>query len=149
MVGGADMTSVVWEMTHSEDADADVEFVWKYWSDVGNWDDPPARFELKGAFVAGAKGVTHMPGQPSIAWFIREVTSGAGATIEIPADGAAMVFEWRFAGMDKGRTRITQRVSLRGEKAEAYMAFAKTFETNLPGGMRRMAAAIADAAKKL
>ena len=139
---------VAWEMTHSVEADADVEFAWKYWSDVRNWDDPPSTFELKGPFVAGEQGVTHTPGQPSISWFIREVTPGEGATIEIPADGAAMVFEWRFAGTSERRTRITQRVVLRGEKAVTYLEFAKIFETNLPGGMKRMAAAIADAARR-
>lgn len=140
------MNDVAWEMTHAVEADADVEFAWRYWSDVGNWDDPPAKFVLEGEFVAGTRGVTHTPGQPSITWFIREVTPGEGATIEIPADGAAMVFEWRFAGTGDGRTRITQRVALRGEKAGVYLEFAKIFETNLPGGMKRMAAAIADAA---
>jgi len=44
------MENVVWEMTHSVETDADVEFAWRYWSDVGNWDDPPATFELEGAF---------------------------------------------------------------------------------------------------
>jgi hypothetical protein len=142
------MTDVAWEMTHSVETDADVEFAWKYWSDVRNWDDPPATFELYGPFVEGGQGVTHIPGQPSISWFIREVAPGEGATIEIPADDAAMVFEWRFTGTGEGRTRITQRVMLRGERAETYLAFAKTFETNLPGGMKRMAAAIADAARR-
>jgi hypothetical protein len=148
MVGGADMTSVVWEMTHSEDADADVEFVWKYWSDVGNWDDPPATFELEGAFAAGARGWTRIPGQATIAWFVREVTPGEGATIEIPADGAAMCFSWRFESVGVGRTRITQHVSLRGEKAENYLGFAKTFEANLPAGMTKLAAAIEKRSKK-
>ena len=142
------MSDAIWEMSCAVETDADVAFAWKYWSDVRNWDDPPARFELQGAFVAGGQGVTHTPGQPSIDWLIREVRPGEGATIEIPAEGAAMVFEWRFAGTLEGRTRITQRVMLRGEKAEAYLEFAKIFEANLPGGMKRMAAAIADAAAK-
>ena len=142
------MDGSVWEMTHSVEADADVEFAWKYWSDVRNWDDPPAKFVLEGEFVKGARGVTHTPGQPPITWFIREVTPGGGATIEIPADGAAMVFEWRFVGTGEGRTRITQQVSLRGENAGTYLEFTKIFETNLPGGMKRMADAIADASKR-
>jgi hypothetical protein len=138
----------VWETSYAVETDADLDFAWKYWCDVRNWDDPPATFELKGPFVAGAQGVTHTPGQPSITWFIREVTPGEAATIEVPADGAAMVFEWHFAETREGRTRITQRVVLRGERAGAYLEFAKIFEKNLPGGMKRMAAAIETAARK-
>jgi polyketide cyclase/dehydrase/lipid transport protein len=142
------MENVVWEMTHSVETDGDVDFAWRYWSDVGNWDDPPATFELEGAFQAGARGWTRMPGQPAIAWFVREVWPDQSATIEIPADGAVMSFEWRFVKIGEGRTRITQRLSLRGDRAEQYLGFAKTFETNLPHGMKKMASAIADAARR-
>jgi len=142
------VTEVIWQMTHSIEVNADVHFAWRYWSDVGNWDDPPAVFELEGDFAPGSRGWTRLPGQAPIAWFLRDVTPGEAATIEIPADAAAMVFHWRFAGIEDGRTRITQSVALRGEKAETYLGFAKTFETNLPGGMKKLAAAIADAAAK-
>jgi len=47
-------------------------------------------------------------------------------------------------GVGLGRTRITQHVSLRGEKVENYLGFAKTFEANLPGGMRKLAEAIGE-----
>jgi hypothetical protein len=40
-------------------------------------------------------------------------------------------------------------VSLRGEKAENYLGFAKTFEGNLPGGMRKLAAAIEGRSKEV
>src|SRR5262249_41451570 len=83
-----------WEMTHSGETDARVELAWAYWSDVENWDDPPAKFELEGAFAAGARGWTRTPGQPAIAWYVREVTRGVKATIEIPAEGASMWFTW-------------------------------------------------------
>jgi hypothetical protein len=142
------MENIAWEMTHSVETDADVDFAWRYWSDVGNWDDPPATFELEGAFEPTARGWTRIPGQPAIAWFVREVTLGEAATIEIPADGAVMAFEWRFVKMAEGRTRITQRLSLRGEKAEEYLGFARTFEMNLPDGMKKMGSAIAAAARK-
>jgi hypothetical protein len=140
------MTDVAWEMAHTVEVGASADFAWSYWTDVRNWDDPPASFELEGAFREGAHGVTHTPGQPPISWFIREVTSGESATIEIPADGAAMVFEWRFVAAGAGRTRISQRAVLLGEKAEMYLGYAKAFETNLPGGMKKLASAIADAA---
>ena len=90
------MEKVVWEMTHSVETAADVDFAWRYWSDVGNWEDPPATFELEGAFAAGAQGWTRIPGQRDLAWFVREVKPGEAAKIEIPADGAVMAFAWRF-----------------------------------------------------
>jgi hypothetical protein len=142
------MADVAWEMTNSVEADASVEFAWGYWTNVANWDDPPATFALEGPFAPGTRGVTHVPGQPPIPWFIRDVKPGEAATIEIPADGAAMAFEWRFAAAGTGRTRITQRVLLRGENAGAYIGFAKTFETNLPDGMKKLVATIEGAAVK-
>jgi hypothetical protein len=142
------MNDAVWEMTHAVETDASVEFAWAYWSDVGNWDDPPATFELEGRFVAGARGWTHTPGQPAIAWLVREVTPGVTATIEIPAERASMWFAWRFAARGPERTQITQHLELRGENADAYLGFAKAFEANLAGGMKKLASAIAVAAAK-
>ena len=136
------MTEIAWEMTQSVEVDAGVEFAWQYWADVRNWDDPPATFALEGEFAEGARGVTRIPGQPEIAWFVRDLTPNVAATIEIPADGAVLVFAWRFEGVGDRRTRITQRVILRGEKAAAYLEFARTMETTLPQGMRRLAGAM-------
>jgi hypothetical protein len=142
------MDKVAWEMMHAVETQASAEFAWSYWTDVRNWDDPPAKFELDGAFAEGARGTTRIPAQPPIAWFIRDVTPGAAATIEIPVDGATVSFAWRFAGTGDGRTRITQRVALHGEKAYAYIEPAKALTGRLPDGMRKLAAAIGTAAAK-
>src|SRR5215475_8936674 len=143
--GGQELSDVAWETRHSVEARASVEFAWRYWTDVRNWDDPPARFEFAGPFVSGARGVTHLPGQPPIEWFVRDVTPGTGATIEIPAEGAVLSFEWKFEPAGEGRTLLSQRVVLRGEKADNYLGYAKTFEENLPLGMKKMASAIENA----
>jgi hypothetical protein len=142
------MGDVAWEMTHSVETDARADFAWKYWTDITNWDDPPAEFELAGPFVAGSRGLTRIPGQEPVHWLIRDVTPDEAASIEIPVDGAALAFEWRFAALADGRTRLTQRVMLRGEKADAYLEYAKIYAANLPAGMKRMAALIAEAAAK-
>jgi hypothetical protein len=142
------MAKAAWETEHAVETDASPDFAWRYWTDVGNWDDPPARFEFDGPFAVGSRGLTRLPGQEPIHWIIREVTPGKAATIEIPVDGGAVAFEWKFAGLAEGRTRLTQRVILRGEKAAAYLEHAKIFAANLPGGMKKMAAAIASAAGK-
>jgi hypothetical protein len=50
------MDNTVWELTESVETDATLEFVWNYWTNVANWDDPPAKFELDGPFAAGLSG---------------------------------------------------------------------------------------------
>ena len=136
------MSNVAWETRHSVEAKANVEFAWRYWTDVRNWDDPPARFEFAGPFVAGARGLTHLLGQAAIEWFVRDVTAGTEATVEIPAEGATVSFQWRFERVGEGRTLLTQRIVLRGEKAANYLSYARTLEENLPIGMKKMASAI-------
>ena len=136
------MTDVAWETSHSVEVRASVEFAWRYWTNVSNWDDPPARFEFNGPFIVGARGLTHFAGQPPIEWFVRDVKPKTAATIEIPVDGAAMAFEWQFKSAGEGLTMLTQRIVLRGERAQSYIEYAKTLEENLPQGMKKMASAM-------
>jgi hypothetical protein len=134
-------------MTYSVDTDADVDFAWNYWSNVKYWDDPPARFELEGAFADGARGVTWVGEQLTMHWVVRNVKARETATIEVQLDGAVMAFTWRLEAVGDGRTRLTQRAVLSGEKAEALVEQAKGLETTLPQGMKKLAAAIGAAAK--
>jgi hypothetical protein len=109
-------------------------------------DDPPARFELDTPFVTGSYGVTHLPGQEPLHWLIREVTPPNAATIELSLDGAALSFEWRFVGLADGRTRLTQRIVLKGEKADMYLSQVKpAFAGNPLHAMNRLAMAMANA----
>ncbi len=109
-------------------------------------DDPLAEFELDGPFASGSRGTTRLPGQEPLHWFIREVSPPKAATIEMSLDGAALSFEWRFVGLAGGRTRLTQRIVLKGEKADMYLLQVKAaFTANLPDGMNKLAAAMAHA----
>jgi hypothetical protein len=140
------MATVAWEITHSVETNATPAFVWHYWTNIANWDDPPAKFELEGPFAAGSRGVTRLPGQEALHWLIREVTPPNAATIEICLDGAALAFEWRFVALADGRTRLTQRIVLKGEKADLYLSQVKTaFATNPPNAMNKLATAMANA----
>ena len=140
------MAKVAWEITHAVETSADPLFAWKYWTTVSNWDDPPAAFELQGPFQAGSHGITRIPGQPPIEWFLREVRPPSTATIAIPLVQAVLSFEWRFDGLPDGRTRISQRITLEGENAEAYRSqVAATFTANLPNGLAKIARAMAEA----
>jgi hypothetical protein len=128
------MANAAWETMHEEETEASRDFAWRYWTDVANWDDSPARFELDGPFAVGSRGLTRLPGQEPIGWIIREVTPGEAATIEIPVDGAALAFEWKFAGLAEGRTRLTQRVVLTGQEADAYLEHAKLYARTFRAG---------------
>ena len=140
------MTTVPWELTHSVETNASPVFAWNFWTDVTNWDDPPAEFALDGPFAAGSHGATRLPGQEPLRWFLREVTPPNAATIEMSLDGAALSFEWRFVGIADGRTRLTQRIVLRGEKSEMYLSQVKpAFTANPPHAMNRLATEMADA----
>ena len=138
----------VWQISYAVETDAGVEFAWNYWSNVRNWDDPPARFELEGAFTEGARGSTWVGEQLTMHWMVRNVKAGESARIEVQLDGAVMAFTWGLETIDGGRARLTQHAVLSGEKAEALVEQARGLETTLPQGMKKLAAAIGAAAAK-
>jgi hypothetical protein len=142
------MSDAAWETSFAVETDADLEFAWNYWSNVKNWDDPPARFELEGAFADGAHGATWVGEQLTMHWVVRDVKAGESATIEVQLDGAVMAFTWGLEAIDGGRTRLAQHAVLSGEKAQALVEQAKGLETTLPQGMKKLAAAIGAAAAK-
>jgi hypothetical protein len=136
--------NIVWKMTHSVEVDASPAFAWNYWTNVANWADPPAQFELDGPFAAGSQGTTRLPGQALLRWLIRDVMAPKAAVIAMQLHGADLSFEWRFEGLPSGRTRISQRVVLRGERAGAYRRQVEsTFPSTLPEGMKKIATAMA------
>ena len=139
--------AAAWEMTHSVETDGAPDVAWKYWTNIENWIDPPAEFELHGPFVEGARGVTRIPGQPLMHWIIRDMQSPETATIETQLDGASLSFEWRFAGLADGRTRLTQHVELWGANAGVYVAqLDSILRVTLPEGMKKIADRMAAAA---
>ncbi|SPF54252.1 hypothetical protein SBA4_6260007 [Candidatus Sulfopaludibacter sp. SbA4] len=62
-----------WYCEYSVEVDVRPAFAWSYWTDIGNWVDPPAQFSLDGAFAAGSQGMTQMPGHEPIGWRIAAV----------------------------------------------------------------------------
>lgn len=133
-------------MEHSVDASVSMTFAWNYWSDVRNWDDPPAQFSLDGPFVEGAAGTTRLPGQAPIYWRVRDVVPGRSAAIVIPLEGAALNCEWRFEHLANRMCRITQTIVLTGERAASFAEQVRaSFAGNLPAGMERLAGRMAQA----
>lgn len=112
-------------------------------TNVANWDDPPAKFELEGPFRIGSRGTTRMPGQEPRHWHVQEVSPMKAYTLETALDGAAISFESRFDGLANGGTRLTQYIVLKGENAAAYVARVQAaFTSTLAADMEKIATAM-------
>ncbi len=49
-------------LEHSVEADVSVTFAWNFWTDITNWDDPPAQFTLmKVAMSVAVRGLSPGP----------------------------------------------------------------------------------------
>ena len=141
------MKDIACQLEHSVEAEVSPSFAWDWRTDIRNWDDPPAQFRLDGPFATGSWGTTLFPGQEPLRWQIREVRPGVAFIIEMPLDGAVLVFEWLFDAVSTDRTRITQRIVLSGANATAYVNQVQTnLGSNLCDGMARIAATMAKAA---
>ena len=140
------MNSAACQLEHSVIAEVSLSFAWKWRTNVQNWNDPPAQFQLDGAFARDTWGTTLFPGQEPVRWQIRKVRAEEAFIIEVPLDGAVIAFEWLFARVSDCRTRITQRIVLSGHNATAYVNQVQAdFGSNLADGMRRIADAMAEA----
>jgi Polyketide cyclase / dehydrase and lipid transport len=141
------MSEPAWEVECSVEADVSLRFAWAFWTNIANWVDPPATFELDGPFASGARGTTRLPGQPPFTWVVTDVQPERSFTTELALQGASFLAERRFEALPGGRTRLTQRLELRGENADAYVEGCRAgFEPNLEPGMTRIADAMARAA---
>jgi hypothetical protein len=56
--------------------------------------------------------------------------------------GATLSFQWKFESLSEDRTRITQRLTLSGANAEAFVAQASMLEKSTPEGMGKLVAVI-------
>jgi hypothetical protein len=140
------MTHIVCQLEHTVEAEVSPSFAWNWRTDVNNWNDPPAQFQLDGPFAKGAWGSTRVPGQEPIRWQIRDVRPGNSFIIDMPLDRAVLSFEWVFHAVSNRRTRITQRIVLSGDNAIAYADQVRAgFGSTLSDGMKRIADALVKA----
>lgn len=131
----------VWQFRYSVECHATRQFAWRYWTNVANWNDPPAKFQLDGPFDVGSRLTTVLPDQ---SWHsvIRDLRSDREATIEMQLPDAVLSFHWMFEELSEDRLRITQRLALSGANAKSFVAQASMFEQSVPEGMKRVAIAI-------
>jgi hypothetical protein len=137
------MTNIDYQLQHSVEVQVSCSFAWNWRTNIKNWNDPPAQFQLHGPFANGSWGTTHLPGQEPIRWQISEVRPDESFVIEVALDQAVLRFEWLFEPMEPHRTRITQRLTLSGDNAAAYADHVRAgFGPTLSEGMRRIADAL-------
>ena len=141
-----DANATVWDFEHSVECQASRAFAWSFWTDVSNWKriegDAVEWIRLDGAFQAGAQGMTKSPCQEPRPWTITDMESESSATIEMPVNEAMFVNRMTFECRSSNRTRITQRLSLRGEVPADTLSGMKTFEATAPEGLAKLAAVI-------
>ena len=137
----AENTESAWRFRHSVDCNAPRQFAWDYWTNIANWNDPPANFHLDGPFDVGSQLTTSLPGQTLHA-VIRDVIADREAIIELQLPDAILSFHWKFENLPERRTRITQRLVLSGPKANSFAAQAGTLGESAPEGMTKLAAAV-------
>ena len=139
---------MAWVFEHSVDCRASRACAWQFWSNVENWlfDTSVEAITIDGPFAAGTRGTSKPRGGDLINWQLVEVEDGRRAVIEILLPGAVVRFHWQFEELTDAATRMTQRVTLGGERAADYLAGAAELEKGIPEGMRRLAAEITLAA---
>jgi hypothetical protein len=135
------MNEPAWQFQYSVECNATCRFAWSYWTNIANWDDPPAKFILDGPFAVGSRLTTILPGQ-TFSSVIRDVKPEREATIEMQLTDAILSFQWKFEELSENRTRITQRLALTGANAESFVPQARIMESSAPEGMKKIAAAI-------
>jgi len=135
------MSEPAWEFQYSIECNATRQFAWRFWTDIANWNDPPAKFDLDGPFKTGARLTTTLPGE-TLYSVIRDLQPEREATIEMQLADAILSFHWKFEKLTEDRTRITQRLVLSGANAKSFVAQATAMETSVPDGMKKVAAAI-------
>ena len=135
------MSEPAWEFRYSIECNATRQFAWRFWTDIANWNDPPAKFDLDGPFQTGARLTTTLPGE-TLYSVIRDLQPEREATIEMQLADAILSFHWKFEKLTEDRTRITQRLVLSGANAKSFVAQATAMEASVPDGMKKVAAAI-------
>jgi len=140
---------VEWLLEHSEVTSATPSFVWKFWTDVGNWSDPPATFRIDGPFIEGTRGMTRFPNREPLHWQLQEVEVGSSYTIALEIEGAVLLCHWRFEAV-AGGTRLTQRIGLSGPEASRHAEGVRSgFGSTLEPGMKRIALLLSEAQAKV
>ena len=136
----------MWTFEHSVECNVDRDFAWQFWTNVSNWplvDSSVESATLDGPFQSGGQGTTKPRGGEAVHWQLEDVHIGRSTIVVIHLPGAALRFAWRFEDRGVRSVRMTQRVSIEGERAQDYISTAAPeLARGMPAGMRRLADAM-------
>ena len=121
------------------EARAEAAFAFRYWTNVDNMTADPGidRVETDGPYRPGMRGTTHLKGGGTTEWVVTAVEPERRVVIEMPLPDACLRFELRFEPRTGGGSVLTQRVSLFGPNAAAYLEQVEAgFGATLRDGMR-------------
>ena len=141
----------LWAKQESVEARADAGFAFRHWTCVENMAADPGieRVETDQPYRdrPGLRGTTHLTGGGTVDWLVTEVDAGRRVVIDIALREAVLRFEMRFDDGAGGGSLLTQRVSLFGPGAAAYLQEVEAgFATSLRDGMRAVRDRIDEAA---
>src|ERR1700756_724132 len=136
----------MWSFEHSVECNVERGYAWQFWTNVSNWplgDSSVESATIDGPFQSGAKGSTKPRGAEAVQWQLEDIYDGRRAVVVIHLSGAALRFAWQFEDSGVRSVRMTQRVSIEGERAQDYVSTAAPeMEKGMPAGMRRLADAM-------
>ncbi|MEX0287993.1 MAG: hypothetical protein AB3N14_02695 [Flavobacteriaceae bacterium] len=145
------MGKEIWQFEHTVACNTDKSFAWAFWTDVRNWERLEGNavewIRLNGPFEKGTSGETKSQGQEPHSWRITALEPEQSATIDITLDGAVFSNIILMDTIAPKSTKITQRLSLSGDKAASFVNGMKMFETTAPQGLKKLAEAIEAASK--
>jgi hypothetical protein len=143
------MKNPAWQFEHSAVADVPRWFAWEFWSDLSNWErvqgEGVESIRLEVPFVAGTIGVIKMAEQDLQPWVISRFEAGRSATIETALQGAIFSIETHFEALDPGRTLISQRMTLDGDRADQHAQAMRVMETSAPQDLAKLVTAMESA----
>ena len=138
-----------WTFEHAVECPVGRAFAWQFWSTPENWlfDTSVESVTINGPFAAGTIGTTKPRGSDPLNWQLIEVDDGHRAVIEMNLPGAVVRFYWQFEELTNAATRISQRVTLEGERSADYTAGTAQLEKGIPEGMRQLSEEIVKATR--
>ncbi len=115
---------VMWEYSHSVEADVSKSAVWKLYSDVftwPGWDKGIERISLDGEFKEGTVGMIKSEGQDELPYRLTEVSAESAFSdeMEIPDAEVTIRFEHTLEDLGHERTKITHHVVIFGPNADS------------------------------
>jgi hypothetical protein len=141
------MSEPAWSCQCSVEVNVPLRLAWAFLTNLANWVDPPAEFELDGPFTPGTRGTTRVPGQPPRSWIITDVQPESLFRTEmLMEEGVSFIAIRWLNAVSESRTMWTQRLELRGENAATYIDGCRTgFEPTIEPGMKRIAERMSEA----